>query len=118
VDNFAHSVKSHSQLTGTATPKEGVKATLPGNSFSIHPNPSNGNSVIVTLGEALSGTDRSVRPTGIGFFDVLGREVYHRNILSGISRIEIPVRDLPEGVYYVQLSSASGSATQRFVKVK
>ncbi|MFI5263509.1 MAG: T9SS type A sorting domain-containing protein, partial [Candidatus Kapaibacterium sp.] len=112
--SFAHSVKSHSMLTGTATPKEGVKASLTANSFSIHPNPSNGSSVIVTIGEALGVTDKSVRPTGLSVFDVLGREVYRRNILENESTFEIPIRNLPEGVYYVQI----GSLTEKFVKVK
>jgi len=54
----------------------------------------------------------------LNVFDVLGREVYRKDILSGMTSIEIPVRNLPEGLYYVKLISASGSVSQKLVKVK
>lgn len=125
--SFAHSIKSHSTVSGIANPKLGVKIGKE-NSFSIYPNPSNGNSVIVTFGNGFSGTDFSpsgkdgrteVRPTGDGkatlsIFDVLGREVYHESIPAGLSRMEIPVTSLPEGTYYVRI----GSKIESFVKVK
>ncbi len=123
--SFAHSIKSHSSLTGTAVPKAGVAYSSQTTSFSIHPNPANGNSVIVSFGGVISGADSQsaiqgntggIRATGekLTMFDVLGREVYHQNIISSISQVEIPIRNLSEGVYYVKL----GSVTQKFVKVK
>lgn len=128
--SFAHSIKSHSSITGNATPKAGVKMNS-SSAFSIYPNPANGNSAIVTFGNGFSGTDFSpsakdgrteVRPTNgktsLSMFDVLGREVYHQNILSDITRIEIPLRNIPEGVYYVQFNSPSGSVSQKFVRNK
>ncbi|MFI5263864.1 MAG: choice-of-anchor D domain-containing protein, partial [Candidatus Kapaibacterium sp.] len=110
--SFAHSVKSHSVLTGTATPKQGVKSSGHSVSFSIYPNPSNGSSVFIKFGRT------EVRPTVLRMLDVLGREVYHKDILPDMPQIEIPTRDLPEGIYYVQFNSASGSVTEKFVKVK
>ncbi|MFI5263173.1 MAG: T9SS type A sorting domain-containing protein [Candidatus Kapaibacterium sp.] len=111
--SFAHSVKDHSTLTGTATPKQtqGV-AESNASSFSLHPNPSNGSIVVVTLASA--GTEN----TTLSLFDVLGREVYRQIVPPDIFHIEIPVRDLPEGVYYVRLNSVSGSVTEKFVKGK
>ncbi|MFI5263779.1 MAG: T9SS type A sorting domain-containing protein, partial [Candidatus Kapaibacterium sp.] len=109
--SFAHSVKSHTLLTGTATPKEGVTSSSTPIAFSIHPNPANGSSVFVSFTEATAAKS-------IDMFDVLGREVYRQNVFPGTSQIEIPIRTLPEGVYYVQFNSATGSATEKFIKVK
>ncbi len=108
--SFAHSIKSNSVLNGNATPKAGVENLLTSQSFTIHPNPASGNSVIVNFPSQEKAT--------LIMFDVLGREVYKRDILSGISQIEIPVHGLSEGVYYMQMNSSAGSVTQRFVKVK
>ncbi|MFI5264740.1 MAG: choice-of-anchor D domain-containing protein, partial [Candidatus Kapaibacterium sp.] len=111
--SFAHSVKNRSTLSGSAIPKAGVKSAVPELSFSLRPNPSTGNSVIVNLnGEAFLPSENPI----LSMFDVLGREVYHENISPDMFHIEIPVRDLPQGVYFVRLSSRSGSVTERFVK--
>ncbi|MDP4236140.1 MAG: choice-of-anchor D domain-containing protein, partial [Bacteroidota bacterium] len=114
--SFAHSVKNHSALTGTASPKAGVKMQASASEFTIHPNPANGNSVIVTIGGAGSRLDREA--TTLTMFDVLGREVYHENIPAGISQAELPIRNLSEGIYYIQLATSSGSLTKKFVKTK
>jgi len=103
--SFAHSVKSHSVLSGSGTPKASVKE-LGADGFSIRPNPAH-DRIVVSLGTG----GLRVRPTELMMFDVLGREVYHQDILSGMSQIEIPVRGLSEGVYFVQV----GSVTQRVV---
>ncbi len=120
--SFAHSIKSHSVLNGNATPKAGVKTSATSQSFSIHPNPANDRIIVSFSGTDFSAFGRTeVHPTAgvsLSMFDVLGREVYRQDILSGISQIEIPVRGLSEGVYYVQLNSGSGSVMQRFMKVK
>ncbi|MEP7234087.1 MAG: T9SS type A sorting domain-containing protein [Ignavibacteriota bacterium] len=110
---FSHSVKNHTNLSGTAKPKiTGGVATTSETSFTLYPNPANGASVIVSLATA------ERENTTLQVFDVLGREVYHQRVSPDIFRIEIPIRDLSEGMYYVKLSSASGSMTERFVKGK
>jgi len=120
---FKHSLKDHSILSGQGIQKAGVKSVTEENSFTIRPNPANGNYVIVTI----SGTDSQsveggsdglrVRPT-IVVFDVLGREVYKREISLGTSQIQIPIQNLPEGTYYVRLTSENTTVTQSFMKVK
>jgi plastocyanin len=107
---FQHSVKDRSILTGTAMPKQAVKTLLQDNSFTIRPNPANGNSVIVTFS---AGQENS----SLNVFDVLGREVYKKEIQSGVSQIQIPIQNLSEGTYYVRLTSTSGTVSQSFVKV-
>ncbi|MEP7234334.1 MAG: T9SS type A sorting domain-containing protein [Ignavibacteriota bacterium] len=111
--SFAHSVKSNTVLNGTGIPAESVKPSLEENSFSIYPNPSNGNTIVVSFA-----SEKNTHPRELAMFDVLGREVYHQNILSDISRLEIPIRDLPEGMYYVKLIGAEASITEKFLKVK
>jgi len=111
--SFSHSVKNHSSLVGTATPKQsqGVSASHT-TSFSLHPNPSGGNIVVLTLASA------ETESTTLSIFDVLGREVYRQIVPPDLFHIEIPVGTLSEGVYYVRLNSGSGSLTQKFVKGK
>jgi len=109
---FKHSLKDHSILSGQGIQKAGVKSFTEENSFTIHPNPANGNYVIVTF-EGWT----EVHPT-MTVFDVLGREVYQRDISPSTSQIQIPIQNLPEGTYYVRLTSGNGSVTQSFMKVK
>ncbi|MDP4236283.1 MAG: T9SS type A sorting domain-containing protein, partial [Bacteroidota bacterium] len=101
-------------------PKSDLSSSIaPSNSLSLqppYPNPTDGNSVIVTIG---GGDVQSVRGvTTLTMFDVLGREVYHENIPAGISQVELPIRNLSEGIYYIQLATSTGSLTQKFVKSK
>ncbi|MFI5262982.1 MAG: choice-of-anchor D domain-containing protein [Candidatus Kapaibacterium sp.] len=110
--SFAHSVKSHSVLAGTAAPKERVKTSSGISSFSIHPNPSTGRSIIVRF--PFGGTVNAM----LSMFDVLGREVYHTEIFPDKPQVEIPISNLPEGVYSVQINSPSGSISQKFVKLQ
>jgi plastocyanin len=111
---FKHSVKDHTSLTGQATPKQSVKENEENNSFSIHPNPANGNSIVVTFGTG----GLRVRPTNEGailkMYDVLGREVYHQSIAAAQEKLIIPIGALPEGTYYIDYSSK----VERFVRVK
>jgi plastocyanin len=107
---FRHSLKSYSTVTGQGQTKAGVRSNTETTSFSIRPNPTNGNFVIVTLGSTSANT--------LTVFDVLGREVYRNELLSGIPQLRIPIQNLPEGTYYVRLSSERGTSALSFIKVK
>ncbi len=113
--SFAHSVKSHSVLSGQATPKAGLPSPLTlsqrQREFSIHPNPANGNSVVVMF-PSLQGSKSTLY-----MFDVLGREVFKSEV-QPVTQMGIPIINLPIGTYYVQLSSSTGLAMKSFMKVK
>ncbi len=81
-------------------------------SFEVRPNPAFGNSVLVTF-SALQESKST-----LNVFDVLGREVFKKDILSGTSQLEIPVRNLLPGVYYVRLTSESGVLTKKMEVVR
>jgi hypothetical protein len=121
---FKHSVKDHSSLTGIGTPKDtsgnvGVKdIASDGFSFTVRPNPANGNVIVVQIS---GGGGLRVRPTGkvrptdaLAIFDVLGREVYSQVVPEGVSDVRIPIGGLPEGVYYISMHSVM----ERFAKVR
>jgi len=74
--------------------------------FTIHPNPANGNSIIVSF-------NGQSEQSEIIIFDVLGREMMKRNI-SNQNSIEIPIRDLQNGIYYARLVSNGKILTQKF----
>jgi hypothetical protein len=99
--------KDRSVLNGEGIENSGVKSSAPENIFSIHPNPSNGSSLItITLPKENS----TVR-----LFDILGKEVYKSEI-SGQTELQIPIRDLPNGTYYIRMTWASETTEGSFVK--
>jgi hypothetical protein len=70
----------------------------------IYPNPNNGLfSVILSRAEK----------TNLAVIDALGREVYTKTLNDKMSNIDLHV--LPEGVYIVSFSSASGKSSKRIV---
>jgi hypothetical protein len=87
--------------------KSGVAASALPAPFTIYPNPVSGNSVIVSFSSAQEKNGTLI------LYDILGREVYHSEILSGSLQAEIPVRHLNAGAYYVRFSSNSGIFTQK-----
>jgi plastocyanin len=111
---FKHSVKDHTSLMGQATPKQSVKENAENTSFSIHPNPANGNSIVVTFGNGGLRVRPTERETSLKMYDVLGREVYHQTIAADQEKLIIPIGSLPEGTYYIDY----GSKVERFVRVK
>ncbi len=107
--------KKYSLLHGIGTPAivNGINsAEIPLQSFSIRPNPSSGNVVVCFFTNPVEGNQT------LAIFDVLGREVYKKDLLAGFSRIEIPIQNLSEGVYNAKITSQFGSAIQSFVRVK
>ena len=107
---YADADKKYSLLSGEGTSAI-IQSTYSSKSnllsFSIYPNPASGNSVVCSFNESLQSN------ATLSIFDVLGREVYKQNVLSGISQLEIPIRNLSQGMYYVRLTSESGVMTQK-----
>ncbi len=105
---FKHSVKDRTALTGLATGGSYVKEGEESHpAFTIHPNPVNGNSITIQFSKMDFSTSEPLL-----IFDILGREVYRRQISTGASQIEIPISTFAEGVYYVKINSI----IQKFVK--
>ena len=46
-------------------------------------------------------------------FDVLGRELYKKNIF-GANNAEIPIGNLQNGIYYARVSAGGKIITQKF----
>jgi hypothetical protein len=75
--------------------------------FSILPNPATGNAIIVSLA-GISAVNAELK-----IFDVLGRELIVRDFI-GKDQIEIPIRNLHNGIYYAQVSIGGKVLTQKF----
>ena len=72
------------------------------------PNPVSGNSIFVSLSKSLASS------AALTIYDVLGREVYRRDISGGTSGLEIPVQKLTSGLYYLRFTSDNQIKTQKF----
>jgi photosystem II stability/assembly factor-like uncharacterized protein len=105
-------MKPKSSLSGIAVRKSSVKVIGHYSTFSVNPNPNSSNSVSVSF------TDELQQVALISMHDILGREVYKSNINSGSKEFEVPIRDLPEGTYYIRIESGGKTVTEKFVKVK
>jgi hypothetical protein len=98
-------------FTATVEANSDVKNASQLQSFSIRPNPASGNSVIISFPEQITNGS-------ITIFDVLGREVYTKQIMQDVPEIEIPIRNLGKGSYYARLVSGSFSVMQKFEVIK
>lgn len=67
--------------------------------LTLAPNPAD-----KTLRLYYSGDD--TEPTDIRLYDVCGRMIFQEQRMPGLSDISIPVGDYPDGVYWIQLTSA------------
>jgi hypothetical protein len=110
--SFAGLMKSHSILRGNGIPSSSVKTSHLPDVFSLRPNPVSGNSVMAYF----SGAVETRGTLTIG--DVLGREVYRKDIIQGISQLEIPLRNLSVGIYYARFFSDLGMLTQKLEIIK
>ncbi|MDP4218834.1 MAG: choice-of-anchor D domain-containing protein [Bacteroidota bacterium] len=112
--SFATSIKNFSYLSGTGALISSVAYNEQplADVLKIYPNPASGYSVIATLPAPLA------RKSTLRISDVLGREVYAREMISGISQIEIPIVGLPAGIYYLSLSSEDGVMMQKMEVVR
>ncbi len=109
--NFNNETKSDDStiaaLIGTWAKSDVKSATQP-MKFTIQPNPVSGNSVIISFASPQG------NKASLSVYDILGREVYSKNILSGDTKFEIPIANFSNGTYYARLVSGSNFATQKF----
>lgn len=109
---YTQSVKSYSILTGEGiVVKSSVKEPVLKSIFSVHPNPASGGSIILSFNPSQN------ESTDVSIYDVLGREVYKRYIISDGSEnqeVGIPIRNLENGIYYARLSVGGKTLTEKF----
>jgi hypothetical protein len=113
--NIDHSfdgvMKPKSFLHGVAIEKKSkVIQTENDFHFSLNPNPVTGNMLKVSLSEVQS------HPISLSIYDLLGREMTRQEIAAGTNEAEISIQDLPEGMYYVRLTSEGKVFSCQFVK--
>jgi len=112
---FATSIKNYSYLNGTGAIVSSVKSDgviADGEPLKIYPNPATGLSAVVNFPMATK--LKSV----ISITDVLGRELYKKDIFIGVMQTEIPIGNLETGMYYVSLSSENGLISQKMEVVR
>ncbi len=112
---FASSIKNFSYLSGTGAVVSSVKSDgdlSNAEPLKIYPNPATGFSAIVTF------PSPTKTKSTISITDVLGRELYKKNILIGQLQTEIPIMNLQTGMYYISLSSESGVISQKMEVVR
>ena len=95
-------------------PVEGSEAL-----FTLTPNPAK-NHVTVTIGEAahssaLSGTSPDLGKELITVRDAAGHEVLKQAVPAGQTTVVLDLQEQPAGAYFVTLTAAGHSATQRLV---
>ncbi|MFI5262896.1 MAG: T9SS type A sorting domain-containing protein [Candidatus Kapaibacterium sp.] len=107
---YTQSVKSYSVLTGEGLAVASSVASSPTSTLSIRPNPASGNGILLTLGSLSSDMAE------IHIFDLLGREMWKKNIPSQEtqSQIEIPIGNLQNGIYYARVSAGGKTVTEKF----
>ena len=81
--------------------------------FSIHPNPAQ-DEIEVALQSPLN------QNATIEIFDALGAQIFSgsKNLIFGSNSFHIDTKSLSEGMYFVRVTSPSGSVSQNFVKIK
>jgi plastocyanin len=109
---FNSFMKGHSIIKGVGFQNSSVSAEHASKQFSLRPNPVTGNSVVAYF------SDPVWTKASISLYDVLGREVYREFVIPGTARLEIPLRNLSQGVYYVRFSSDLGQQTQQVEVLK
>jgi len=103
--------KDRSFLTGQGTQNMGVKSPDEVHTFTIIPNPASGNFVTIACSSL-----EHIRTVKI--YDILGKEVYGNDVLRP-EKFQIPIQDLPEGIYYLKINTSDGSSfTHSFSRVK
>jgi hypothetical protein len=107
--SFANAIKSISYLNGIGVPLNGVpyNERIISDQLKIRPNPASGNSVVASFPDPLK------KKAILSVLDVLGRNFYSKEIEAGASQIEIPIKDLTAGIYYVQLATEEGVLSQK-----
>ena len=109
---YTQRIKSYSRLIGqAAVPVASVGESSSAKKLSVRPNPASGRSIIVSF------NGMNTEKVEVHIFDVLGREVYKRNLLlhgSINEQTEIPIGNLQNGIYYAKLIIDGKILTEKF----
>jgi hypothetical protein len=109
--SFTNSIKSYAYLTGTGVLQNpnGVQLSedVPSDMLKIFPDPVSGPIAVAQFPAALN--SKGV----ISVTDVLGRQVFRRDINVGATQTDIPTAGLPAGTYYVTLTTGEGVISQK-----
>ena len=97
------------KVTDTGGQQQGiVGATMAGEQFRLVPNPASDEVRCLTAGEGFGGGVLTV-------VDAAGREVLRKELSRETRACTFRVTDFPAGTYFVTLSTAKGSTTQKLV---
>jgi len=112
--SFATSIKNFSYLSGTGALISAVayNADPETDVLKLYPNPASGYAVMAAFPSALK------KKSALTVTDVLGRELYKKEILINSLKTEIPISNFPAGIYYVLLSSEDGVMSQKLEVVR
>lgn len=99
---FLDNVNINGTVVGIDTPKPSI------NTLSLYPNPAHGQ-----LNLAIRSS--SAEQASIAIYNNVGQMVYSQNanLLVGANAVVVPVRNLPNGVYFVQIQSSTWQSTQK-----
>ncbi len=61
-------------------------------------------------------SQKQARPEELRIISTSGQSFYARNVANVSSSLEIPLENYPAGIYLVQISSADGIQTEKFLK--
>ena len=80
--------------------------------YALVPNPVNGNAIFLTSGAREPGFEslQIFNPTGQLIYQMQGQADWNAN------RLELPIGDLPPGIYWLQVTASSHSETLKFVR--
>ncbi len=84
----------------------GIEGISESASFSIYPNPSNGE-FSIEIGSSAN------TPLSMSIFNSLGQLVFSQSIKAGLGTSRFAVKDLPAGMYIVELRSGESNSTGR-----
>lgn len=103
--NFDTYFSSHS-LTYKAC-LSGITEENLASSISVFPNPAV-NSITIE-------TSNSEKVKEIKVFDVLGKQLMNQ-VVNGVERLELNISELEKGMYYMEITTATGTAVKKFNK--
>ncbi len=96
-----------SAWTFTVTTQDGI-ADQPAHSFSIHPNPGNGQ-ITLQLAETLT-------PSGIEVYTLVGKKVYESPLFVESGRTaKLNLSEIGKGIYLIKLNTTQGVLTRKLI---
>ncbi|MEP7235617.1 MAG: T9SS type A sorting domain-containing protein, partial [Ignavibacteriota bacterium] len=108
VTDLVHGGFDSAYIVLTATwARSGVALELGTSSFSVHPNPANGNTINVDFGTSLA------QESTVSLYDILGNQLNYQRVRQGATETSIATGSLPNGMYYLRMSSGASIITRK-----